>query len=112
MHLSRALTRISWFQLVDLWWLVLANHSSEKWPRYILVGSSDIGTSDSVSVGIGRGSGTPSLDVFITLLSLGQRGYKQLCVQRKVTPQPDVCGFRLQQICSTGELYIFEGEIK
>lgn len=33
---------------------------------------------------LGRGSGSPCLDVFITLLSLGQKGYKQLCTQRKV----------------------------
>ena len=32
----------------------------------------------------GRASGTPSLDVFITLLSLGGKGYRQLCVDRKV----------------------------
>ena len=32
----------------------------------------------------GRGSGTPCLDVFITLLSLGQTKYKRLCTQRKV----------------------------
>ena len=33
----------------------------------------------------GRGSAAPALDVFITLLSLGGRGYKELCSQRKVT---------------------------
>ncbi|CAI8033170.1 O-phosphoseryl-tRNA(Sec) selenium transferase [Geodia barretti] len=31
----------------------------------------------------GRGSGSPCVDVFITLLSLGVKGYKQLCTQRK-----------------------------
>lgn len=31
----------------------------------------------------GRGSAAPALDVFITLLSLGGRGYKELCSQRK-----------------------------
>ena len=34
---------------------------------------------------VGRGSGTPCLDVFITLLSLGWDGYRQLCTQRKVS---------------------------
>ena len=87
MHLSRVLTRTSWSQLVVPLWLVLVNHLSEKWPRYILVSLSDTGTSDSGSVCVGRGSGTPCLDVFITLLSLGQRGYKQLCIQRKVPPK-------------------------
>lgn len=32
----------------------------------------------------GRGSGSPCLDVFITLLSLGKDGYMKLCSQRKV----------------------------
>jgi O-phospho-L-seryl-tRNASec:L-selenocysteinyl-tRNA synthase len=31
----------------------------------------------------GRGSGSPCVDVFITLLSLGVKGYKELCTQRK-----------------------------
>lgn len=34
---------------------------------------------------IGRASATPSLDVFITLLSLGWKGYKQLLADRKVS---------------------------
>lgn len=33
----------------------------------------------------GRASATPSLDVFITLLSLGWKGYKQLLADRKVS---------------------------
>lgn len=41
-------------------------------------------TSSIGSVPAGRGSGSPCLDVFITLLSLGLKGYKQLCTQRKV----------------------------
>ena len=31
----------------------------------------------------GRASATPSLDLFITLLSLGSKGYKELLVVRK-----------------------------
>lgn len=33
---------------------------------------------------IGRASATPSIDVFITLLSLGWKGYQKLCSERKV----------------------------
>lgn len=33
---------------------------------------------------VGRASSTPTIDVFITLLSLGSHGYKKLCVERKV----------------------------
>ena len=33
---------------------------------------------------IGRASATPSIDVFITLLSLGWKGYNKLCSERKV----------------------------
>ena len=33
---------------------------------------------------VGRASATPSIDVFITLLSLGWKGYHQLCTERKV----------------------------
>ena len=32
----------------------------------------------------GRASATPSIDVFITLLSLGWKGYHKLCCERKV----------------------------
>ena len=32
----------------------------------------------------GRASSTPSMDAFITMLSLGWRGYKQLLTERKV----------------------------
>lgn len=32
----------------------------------------------------GRGSGSPSMDVFITLLHLGSKGYVKLLNQRKV----------------------------
>ncbi|XP_064383400.1 O-phosphoseryl-tRNA(Sec) selenium transferase-like [Halichondria panicea] len=31
----------------------------------------------------GRASGTPSLDIFITLLSMGKKEYQRLCTQRK-----------------------------
>ena len=34
----------------------------------------------------GRASATPSIDLFITLLSLGSAGYLQLLQQRKVRP--------------------------
>ena len=33
---------------------------------------------------LGRASATPTIDVFITLLSLGSSGYKKLCMERKV----------------------------
>ena len=33
----------------------------------------------------GRASVTPSLDVLITLLSLGEKGYRRLCVERKAS---------------------------
>ena len=36
-----------------------------------------------ISYYLGRASATPSLDLFITLLSLGSKGYKELLVVRK-----------------------------
>lgn len=36
-----------------------------------------------VSLYTGRASATPSIDVFITLLSLGWKGYHKLCTERK-----------------------------
>ncbi|OQR70794.1 O-phosphoseryl-tRNA(Sec) selenium transferase-like, partial [Tropilaelaps mercedesae] len=32
----------------------------------------------------GRGSGTPTMDLFITLLSLGVKGYREACDERKI----------------------------
>ena len=32
----------------------------------------------------GRASVAPTLDLFITLLSMGSKGYRDLCVKRKV----------------------------
>ena len=46
----------------------------------------------------GRASATPSLDLFITLLSLGCQGYKELLVQRKELYQ--YLQYRLQE-CAT-----------
>ncbi|XP_065882648.1 O-phosphoseryl-tRNA(Sec) selenium transferase-like isoform X2 [Dysidea avara] len=40
----------------------------------------------------GRASATPSIDVFITLLSLGWKGYHQLCTERKDNYQYLVSG--------------------
>ena len=39
---------------------------------------------DTVTI-TGRASATPSIDVFITLLSLGWKGYHKLCCERKVS---------------------------
>ena len=41
------------------------------------------GNTHSLSL-TGRASATPSIDLFITLLSLGSAGYQQLLQQRKV----------------------------
>jgi O-phospho-L-seryl-tRNASec:L-selenocysteinyl-tRNA synthase len=55
----------------------------------------------------GRGSGSPCLDVFITLLSLGQKGYKQLCTQRKENyayvkeKLSEVCGRHGERVLDT-----------
>ena len=38
----------------------------------------------AVEMVAGRGSGSPCVDVFITLLSLGLKGYRELSTQRKV----------------------------
>ena len=45
--------------------------------------SINISNNDNV-LSLGRASATPSIDLFITLLSLGSAGYQQLLQQRKV----------------------------
>lgn len=40
-----------------------------------------------IALPTGRASASPSLDVLITLLSLGARGYKKLLAERKVRRQ-------------------------
>lgn len=106
MHLCRALTRTSLFQWAGLSWLVTPNSSSEMWLKctqvswfliyaspvlihilailiYILADISIFWT----LCAIGRASSSPTMDVFITLLSLGWRGYHQLTQERKVIGQ-------------------------
>ena len=49
----------------------------------IKIAKCNINNSDNV-LSLGRASATPSIDLFITLLSLGSAGYQQLLQQRKV----------------------------
>ena len=59
---------------------------------------------------LGRASATPTMDVFITLLSLGSSGYKKLCTERKV-------GWHGQAVSARGGfmlvfIYSFAGEFQ
>ena len=97
MHLFRVRTRISLFQWVELWLPAQIQTSLKLYHKRIQVRSKDtifkllrssrnniIEDIFTYYFNLGRASSTPSIDVFITLLSLGWEGYKKLQSERKV----------------------------
>ena len=54
---------------------------------------------------------TPSLDVLITLLSLGEKGYRRLCVERKASAWYfALCVFVMSCLFITGKLQVPQRE--
>lgn len=47
---------------------------------------------------LGRASATPTLDLFITMLSLGSRGYKNMLAERK-----EIYGYLKQELSRCAE---------
>lgn len=54
---------------------------------------------------------TPSLDVLITLLSLGEKGYRRLCMERKASQRYFALGaFVMPGLFITGKLQVPQRE--